>query len=50
LKQNWKFLQFQYSLISKKDIWNLFNIPPKIDFSLFNIPPTFIYEVQNKLK
>lgn len=50
LNQNGKFLQFQYSLVSKKDIWELFDIEPKIDFSFFNIPPTFIYELQNKLK
>ena len=34
LKTNGKFLQFQYSLISKKDIHGLFNVKPNIDFEL----------------
>lgn len=45
LRKNGKFLQFQYSLLSKKDITQLFNQEPKIDFEFRNIPPAFIYEV-----
>ena len=47
LKKNGKFLQFQYSLLSKKDIYNLFNNEPSIDFELLNLPPAFIYETKN---
>ncbi len=48
LKTGGKFLQFQYSLVSKKDIYNLFDQEPEIDFELLNLPPAFIYETQNK--
>lgn len=48
LKKNGKFLQFQYSLFSKKDIYKLFNRKPNLDFELLNLPPAFIYETQNK--
>lgn len=47
LKCDGKFLQFQYSLFSRRDITKLFNINPKIDFALLNFPPAFIYEVKN---
>lgn len=46
LKYQGKFLQYQYSLYSKKNIYNLFNIKPKIDFEILNFPPAFIYEVE----
>lgn len=45
LKIRWKFLQFQYSLYSRKDIRWIFCIEPKIDFEFWNFPPAFIYEV-----
>ena len=48
LKSGGKFLQFQYSLLSKKDITRLFGQEPKIDFEFRNIPPAFIYEVEKK--
>lgn len=48
LKSGGKFLQFQYSLLSKKDIARLFGQDPKIDFELRNLPPAFIYEVEKK--
>ncbi|MCA9364980.1 MAG: methyltransferase domain-containing protein [Candidatus Moranbacteria bacterium] len=50
LKKGGTFLQFQYSLHSKKDIHGLFDSPVSIDFELFNIPPAFIYETKNGLK
>ncbi len=50
LKKDGKFLQFQYSLVSKKDINNLFNEKSKIDFELRNLPPAFIYEIKNNGK
>lgn len=46
LKDGGKFLQFQYSLYSKKDIHNLFDKKPDIDFEILNIPPAFIYETE----
>ena len=45
LAMKWKFLQFQYSLYSRKTIYGLFHIEPKIDFEFRNLPPAFIYEV-----
>ncbi|NCB20541.1 MAG: SAM-dependent methyltransferase [Clostridia bacterium] len=48
LKKDGSFLQFQYSLISKKNISKLFNTKPKVSFELFNCPPAFTYEVINK--
>lgn len=50
LKENGKFLQFQYTLVSKKDIKNLFWKDPEIDFELLNLPPAFIYETENNEK
>ena len=47
LKKNGKFLQYQYSLFSKKDIQKLFDEKIKIDFVLLNLPPAFIYETKN---
>ena len=44
LKKNGKFLQFQYSLFSRKDFNKLCKEKPKIDFELLNLPPAFIYE------
>ena len=46
LKKNGKFLQFQYSLFSKKDFNKLFEEKPTIDFVLLNLPPAFIYEIK----
>jgi len=50
LKKNGKFLQYQYSLVSKKDIHSLFNGELAIDFELLNLPPAFIYEAKNKIE
>ncbi len=47
LKKNGTFLQFQYSLFSKKDIRMLFDDGPRIDFEILNFPPAFIYETTN---
>ena len=47
IMQNGKFLQYQYSLVSKNVIKNLFNQEPSIDFVLLNFPPAFIYETRN---
>ena len=49
LKKNGKFLQFQYSLFSRKDFNKLFDDKPAIDFVLLNIPPAFIYEIKNNI-
>ena len=46
LKKNGKFLQFQYSLFSKKDFNKFFEEKPTIDFVLLNLPPAFIYEIK----
>lgn len=46
LKEHGKFLQFQYSLYSKRDIEKLFHKKPKINFVVLNIPPAFIYEIE----
>jgi phospholipid N-methyltransferase len=48
LKPGGKFLQFQYSLYSKRAIRDLFGHEPKIDFELLNLPPAFIYEAENR--
>lgn len=48
LKPNWKYLQYQYSLQSKKDITYFFDYKPKIDFTILNVPPAFIYEIEKK--
>ena len=42
LKENGKFLQFQYFLQNKKNIENVFS-HVKYKFTFFNIPPAFIY-------
>ena len=47
IRQDGKFLQYQYSLVSKNDIENLFDRKPSIDFVLLNLPPAFIYETRN---
>jgi phospholipid N-methyltransferase len=46
LKQGGTFLQYQYSLITKKKIENLFDKAPLISFVARNLPPAFVYEVQ----
>lgn len=47
IKENGKFLQYQYSLHSKGDISRLFDQKPNIEFTFLNFPPAFIYETQN---
>ncbi len=47
IKKNGTFLQYQYSLFSKKDIANLFNSKLQVSFVPLNIPPAFIYQAQN---
>ncbi|MEV8466884.1 methyltransferase domain-containing protein [Fluviibacterium sp. DFM31] len=47
LATNGKLLQFQYSLVSRNDLRDLFGSEPEIDFELRNLPPAFIYDVRN---
>jgi len=42
LKVKGKFIQFQYSTVSKKQLKHFFK-KVAIDFTIFNIPPAFIY-------
>lgn len=45
LDEKWVFLQFQYSLHSRKDFTKLFWVNPIIKFELLNLPPAFIYKI-----
>ncbi|MCK9272351.1 methyltransferase [Candidatus Gracilibacteria bacterium] len=45
LKLNGKFVQFQYFLQNKKDIFNTFK-NHKISLQLLNFPPAFIYKCE----
>ena len=47
LASNGTFLQYQYSLYSRKDITSIFSRDPDIFFELRNIPPAFYYRVNN---
>ncbi|WP_319022495.1 MULTISPECIES: class I SAM-dependent methyltransferase [unclassified Meridianimarinicoccus] len=47
LGPNGKLLQFQYSLVSRNDLRDLFGTEPEIGFELRNLPPAFIYVVRN---
>ena len=46
LKENGQYVQFQYSLYSKKHIKKRFN-KMSIDFTALNLPPAFIYSCKN---
>lgn len=46
LKPGGSFLQYQYSLCSRRAICDLFGVGPSISFEPRNIPPAFIYEVR----
>lgn len=43
LKFNWIYLQFQYFLSNKSDIFNAFK-NHKITLQLLNVPPAFVYK------
>lgn len=47
LKKGGKFIQFQYSLQSKKMLKKLYN-EVEISFTIFNFPPAFVYVCKNK--
>lgn len=49
LKTNGKYIQFQYSLTSKKYLQEHFN-SVQINFTARNLPPAFIYTCSNKQK
>jgi len=49
LKKEGKYIQFQYSLTSKKYLQNYFN-SVQINFTARNIPPAFIYTCSNTSK
>lgn len=42
LKKRGKYIQFQYSLTSRREFKQLFS-DLKIHFTLFNVPPAFVY-------
>jgi len=42
-----QLLQFQYSLVSRKDFRRIFDTEPQILFEPRNLPPAFIYDVHN---
>lgn len=45
LASNGMFIQFQYSLLSRHLIEQIFNRPATIEFEWLNIPPAFIYRI-----
>jgi phosphatidylethanolamine/phosphatidyl-N-methylethanolamine N-methyltransferase len=47
LENEGKFIQFQYSLLSKKNLENIFG-KVTIAFTPFNFPPAFVYTCQRK--
>jgi len=48
LEKDGKFIQFQYSLMSKKSLENVFG-KVSIAFTPFNFPPAFVYTCQRKV-
>jgi len=47
LKPNGRFIQFQYSLESKKDLEKVFD-RVNVDFTPLNIPPAFVFSCSKK--
>ncbi len=47
LKSNGRFIQFQYSLESKKDLEKVFD-KVNVDFTPLNIPPAFVFSCLKK--
>ena len=49
LKKNGLFLQYQYSLFSRKMIQDVFQQEAQISFELRNVPPAFVYQVKKNI-